>query len=63
MKRATIAGGTIATVVILLALAAGYRALEPDVDPAATSPAVTPPGPGGDSGRPPQLPVRSDHHN
>jgi len=43
MKRATIAGGAFATVLILLALAARYRALKQDVDPAAaTSPAVTP---------------------
>ena len=44
MKRATIAGGAFATVLVLLALAAGYRALERDAGPAAaTSPAVTPP--------------------
>ena len=43
MTRATIAGGAFATVLVLLALAAGYRALEQDVDPAAaTSPAITP---------------------
>lgn len=43
MTRATIAGGTFATVLVLLALAAGHRALEQDVDPAAaTSPAITP---------------------
>ena len=42
MKRARIAGGAFATVLVLLALAAGYRALEQDVDPAAaTSPAIT----------------------
>jgi hypothetical protein len=44
MTRATVAGGAFATVLVLLALAAGYRALQQDVDPtAATSPAVTPP--------------------
>jgi hypothetical protein len=43
MKRATIAGGAFAIVLVLLALAVGYRALEQDVDPAAaTSLAVTP---------------------
>lgn len=43
MKRATIAGGAFATVLVLLALAAGYRALNQDVQPAAaTSPAITP---------------------
>jgi hypothetical protein len=43
MTRATIAGGAFATVLVLLALAAGYRALEPDVDrAAATSAAITP---------------------
>jgi hypothetical protein len=43
MKKATIAGGAAATVLIVLALAAGYRALEQDGDPAAaTSPAITP---------------------
>jgi hypothetical protein len=43
MTRATIAGGAFATVVVLLAVAAGYRALEQDVHPAAaTSPAITP---------------------
>lgn len=42
MKRATIARGAFATVLVLLALAAGYRALEKDVDPAAaTSPPIT----------------------
>lgn len=44
MKGATIAGAAFATVLVLLALAAGYRALEQEVEPAAaTSPAVTPP--------------------
>jgi hypothetical protein len=44
MKKATIAGGAFATVLVLLALAVGYRALKRDVDPtAATSPAITPP--------------------
>jgi hypothetical protein len=43
MTRAKIAGWAFATVLILLALAAGYRALEQDVDPsAATPPAITP---------------------
>jgi hypothetical protein len=43
MKRATIAGGAFATLLVVLALAAGYRALKQDVGPAAaTSPAVTP---------------------
>jgi hypothetical protein len=43
MKRAVIAGGTFALVLVLLALAAGRRALEQDVDPpGATSPAITP---------------------
>lgn len=41
MTRAKIAGGAFAIVIILLALAAGYRALEQDVDSAAaTSPAA-----------------------
>jgi hypothetical protein len=43
MTRATIAFGAFATVVVLLAVAAGYRALHQDVHPAAaTSPAVAP---------------------
>ena len=43
MRRATIAGGAIATVVVLLALAAGYRAFVQDEKLAAvTSPAVSP---------------------
>jgi hypothetical protein len=43
MTRATIAGGVFATVLVLLALAAGYRALNQDVEPAAaTPPAITP---------------------
>ncbi len=43
MTKATIAGGAVATVLVLLALAVCYRALEQDVDPAAaTSPANTP---------------------
>jgi hypothetical protein len=46
MTRATIAGGAVATVLGLLAVAAGYRALHQDVHPAAaaavTSPAITP---------------------
>jgi hypothetical protein len=44
MTRATTAGVAFAAVLLLLALAAGYRALEPCADPAAaTPPAVTPP--------------------
>jgi hypothetical protein len=44
MTRATIAGGAFATVLVLLVLAAGYRVLTQDVDPAAAaSPAITPP--------------------
>jgi len=43
MTRSTIARGAFATVIVLLALAAGYRALNRDVHPAAaTSPAITP---------------------
>ncbi len=43
MTRTKIAGGALATVLVLLALAAGYRALNQDVDPAAApSPAITP---------------------
>ena len=43
MKRSTIAGGAFATVLVLLALAAGYRALKQDAAPAAAaSPATTP---------------------
>ncbi|HWN43957.1 MAG TPA: hypothetical protein VNW71_17165 [Thermoanaerobaculia bacterium] len=43
MTRAKIAGGAFATVLVLIALAAGYRALNQDVHPAAaTSPANTP---------------------
>jgi hypothetical protein len=43
MKRAVIAGGAFAIVLVLLSLAAGHRALEQDADPpAATSPAITP---------------------
>ena len=43
MTRSTIARGAFATVVVLLAVAAGYWALKQDVHPAAaTSPAVTP---------------------
>ena len=43
MNKATIAGGAVAIVLIVLALVAGYRAREQDVDPAAaTSPAITP---------------------
>jgi hypothetical protein len=45
MTKATIAGGAIATMLVLLALAAGHRALEHNVDPAAaTWPALTPSG-------------------
>src|SRR6185436_1506896 len=43
MTRSTIARGAFATVAVLLAAAAGYRALNRDVHPAAaTSPATTP---------------------
>src|SRR6185295_14072844 len=43
MTRATIVRGAFATVVVLLAVAAGYRALHRDVHPAAaTSPAIPP---------------------
>jgi hypothetical protein len=43
MTRATIAGGAFATVLVLLAVAAGYRALNQNVEPAAaTSPAIKP---------------------
>jgi hypothetical protein len=41
MTRATIAGGAFATVLVLLALAAGYRALQRDAHPAA-APAIPP---------------------
>src|SRR5437868_7033586 len=43
MTRATIARGAVATVIVLLAVAAGYRALHHDVhSAAATSPAIPP---------------------
>ena len=43
MTRAKIAGGAVATVLVLLAIAAGYRALNQGSHPvAATSPAITP---------------------
>jgi hypothetical protein len=43
MTRATIAGGAFATVLVLPALAVGFRALNQDVHPAAaTSPAIAP---------------------
>ena len=43
MTRAKIAGGAVATMVILLAAAAGYRALKQNVHPAAApSPAMAP---------------------
>lgn len=43
MTRSTIARGALATVIVFLALAAGYRALNRDVHPAAArSPAITP---------------------
>jgi hypothetical protein len=42
MTRAKIAGGAFATVLVLLALAVGYRALKKDVHPAVTSPAIKP---------------------
>jgi hypothetical protein len=44
MTRATIAGGAFATVAVLVAVAAGYRALNSDIHPAApASPAITRP--------------------
>jgi hypothetical protein len=43
MKRGRVAGGAFATVLVLLALAAGYRALRQDVNPATASPAATAP--------------------
>jgi len=44
MKKGRIAGGAFATMLVLLALAAGYRALKQNVNPAvATSPAATVP--------------------
>jgi hypothetical protein len=43
MNRAVIAGAAFAAVLVLLALAAGYRALDRDVDPVATPPAVASP--------------------
>lgn len=42
MKRAAIAGGAFVTVLIVLALVAGRRASEKDLDPAAVVPAITP---------------------
>jgi len=45
MKRAAIVGGALAIVLFLLALIAGYRALEQDVDPAAVTPPAIPPSP------------------
>lgn len=43
MTRARIAGGAFTTALVLLAVAAGYRALNQDAHPAAaTSPAITP---------------------
>ena len=43
MTRSTIAGGAFAIVLVLLAVAAGYRSRNQDVHPAAaTSPATTP---------------------
>ena len=63
MTRATIAGGAFATVLVLLALAAGYRALKQDVAPAAaTSPATTALDRDGGGGGPPGLPLRPHHH-
>ncbi len=45
MTRAKIVGGAFATVLILLALVAAYRAFEQRVDPAGTnSPTITPAG-------------------
>src|SRR3954453_2116583 len=43
MTRAKIAAGAFATVLVLLALAAGYRALQRDVRPAAATPPAIPP--------------------
>src|SRR3954462_2223491 len=43
MTRAKIAAGAFATVLVLLALAAGYRALRRDVRPAAATPPAIPP--------------------
>ena len=46
MTKAKIAGGAFATVLLLLAVAAGYRAFHQDVHPAAvTSPAISPAAP------------------
>ena len=45
MKRAAFAGGALAIVVFLLALAAGYRVLERHVDRAAATPPAIPPPP------------------
>jgi hypothetical protein len=42
MKRSTIAGGAFASVLVLLALAAGYRALEQATPPPVTPPAAMP---------------------
>jgi hypothetical protein len=43
LTRSTIARGVFATALVLLAVAAGHRALERDVDPAApTSPPISP---------------------
>ena len=67
MKRTTIAGGAFATVLGLLALAAGYRILNQDAaPPSATSPAIKPstrPPAARDSsvvGEPPGVPLRPD---
>ncbi len=45
MKKATIAGGVLVTVLVVLALAAGRRALERGVDPAASTSPETSPSP------------------
>ena len=42
MKRARIAGGAVATVLVLLALAVGYRAVRQGVEPAAATPPAIP---------------------
>jgi hypothetical protein len=53
MKGSTIAGGAFATVLVLLALAAGYRALQRDVNPAkVTSPSGTAPAAAADEAHP-----------
>ena len=53
MTRATIAGGAFATALVLLALAAGYRALKQDAGPAAPIPPAIPPSTAAAAGPPP----------